>query len=146
MMGITERLELTMTQYYHRDDWTGSIRYEINKGGESWWHPTVILAVQDIGSPDIADISTTCIKRYSIPYIGQARFHAGILKETKSGGIIRGFGGVSKLFAKHFDFSIIHDGYDKHFIAGASYKGFRVSLIAFEMEHFGAGFSFQFKF
>jgi len=146
MLGVTEKIELAMTQYYQRHGWTGSLRYEVNQAGNAWWHPTTILAVHDIGSPDLTDISVAGIKRYPLPYIGETIFHAGILKETRSGGTIRGFGGASKLFAKYFDFSIIHDGYDNHLILGSSYKGFRVSLIAYEMEHFSAGLSFQFKF
>ena len=142
--GIADRLELGVSHYYQDKDWSASFRFELFQSGDQWWHPTAVFAIHDIGRPETADVSLTAVKRYTLPILGNVRLHAGVLKETKSGGDVKAFGGISKIIERYFDFSLIYDGYDMHFIFGTSYKGFRISLIAYKMEHVGVGFSYQF--
>jgi len=145
-LGVTEKVELTLNQYFQEEDWTGSIRYEIRRAGEDWWNPALIFGAYNIGSAHMTTVSITGIKNLSLPYVKDVRFHAGIKKETRSSGDTKAFGGISKALIKDFDFSVLLDGYDAHAILGKNYKGFRLNLMAYKMEHLSGGVSFQFEF
>jgi len=142
--GLTDRLEVAVNQYYQDSDWTVSARYGLVKEGKEWWHPSLVVGAHDIGRPEDAAISLTGFKSLEVPYLQELLVHAGVFTETESDGDTRGFGGVSKQFAKRFDLSLLYDGDDPHAILGANYKGVRVFVMAYEMEHFGGGLSFMF--
>jgi hypothetical protein len=142
--GLTDRLEVAVNQYYQDSDWTVSARYGIMKEGKAWWHPSLVVGVHDMGSPEDAAISLTGFKYLKVPYLEDLSVHAGVFRETESGGDTRGFGGLSKQFAERFDISLIYDGNDPHAILGTNYKGLRVFVMAYEMEYFGGGLSFMF--
>jgi hypothetical protein len=144
--GVTDRLELSVNQYYQEKDWTLTARYGILKEGEGWWRPSLVLGVHDLGTPEDTSISLTGMKHLEVPFLEEVMAHAGIFRETEGGGDTRGFGGVSKQFWKRFDLSVLYDGYDPHVLAGANYKGFRVFVMAYRMEYFGGGLSLQFGF
>lgn len=142
--GLTDRLEVAVNQYYQDSDWTASARFGAMKEGERWWHPSLVVGAHDIGRPEDAAISLTGFKYLEVPYLEGLWVHGGIFTETENDGDTRGFGGVSTPFAKKFDFSLLHDGADLHAILGANYKGLRIFVMAYEMDHFGVGLSYQF--
>ena len=144
--GLTDRLEVAVNQYYQDSDWTVSARFGIMKEGKGWWQPSLVVGAHDLGRPEDSAISLTGFKYLEVPFLEELSVHAGIFTETESDGDTRGFGGVSKQFAKRFDFSLLYDGYEPHAILGTSYKGFRIFVMAYEMDHFGAGLSYQFDF
>jgi hypothetical protein len=142
--GLTDHLEIAVNQYYQGSDWTLSGRYGIIRESEPWWHPSLVVGAHDIGRPEDAALSLTGFKYLEAPYLKGLSVHAGIFTETGSGGDTRGFGGFSKAFGKWFDFSLLYDGEDPHAILGTNYQGVRVFVMAYEMDHFGVGLSYQF--
>jgi hypothetical protein len=133
-----------VNQYYQDSDWTISARFGVVKGGREWWHPSLVLGAHDIGRPEDTAISLTGFKDVEVPYLEELWVHAGVFTETDGDGETRGFGGLTKQFTKTFDLSLLFDGEEPHAILGTTYKGLRVFVMAYEMEHLGGGLSFMF--
>ncbi|MDY6951768.1 MAG: hypothetical protein SWE60_09660, partial [Thermodesulfobacteriota bacterium] len=73
--GLTNRLEIAVNQYYQDADWTVSARYGIVKEGKAWWHPSLVLGVHDLGTPEDSAISLTGFKYVQVPFLEDLSVH-----------------------------------------------------------------------